>query len=116
MGHLFLWISFGEMEEALPEVNDTHMGDDEVDWHKIPIYTSIQLIECEWQWRDQGWGNRKGCVVLHLLRNNESIVSERIGGIVEHNWENIKETIQWNNSNVLQESQCNDELAFKYIV
>jgi len=48
------------MEEALPEVDDTHMGNDEVEWHRILVPTSIQLMECEWQWRDQGWGNRKG--------------------------------------------------------
>mmetsp|Transcript_36884 Transcript_36884/g.63374 ORF Transcript_36884/g.63374 Transcript_36884/m.63374 type:complete len:136 (+) Transcript_36884:28-435(+) len=101
---------------TLPEVNDNHYGDDQLFWRGIEIFSNIRLLECSWEWKDQGWGNRKGCVFVHLVRGEESIASHRIGDIAEHENQKVDLKIGWNESEVLQQSQCGDKLVFKYSV
>ena len=44
----------------------------------IPILSSgLSSISLSWQWKDQGWGNRKGQIWLKLLREDQEIADSR---------------------------------------
>jgi len=60
-----------------------------VAWFDVPVEEKgLLFIKMKFEWRDQGWGNRKGLIWLRLLRDGEPIADNRAecGPVAEHGW------------------------------
>jgi len=75
-------------------------------------------INIEMIWKDQGWGNLKGKIVIHLYRNNDKNEKELISEcipfpIADHKWRPEYIDINNNNDNgIITKSQSNDWIEF----
>eukprot|EP00638_Chattonella_subsalsa_P021883 CAMPEP_0117867272 /NCGR_PEP_ID=MMETSP0950-20121206/7878_1 /TAXON_ID=44440 /ORGANISM="Chattonella subsalsa, Strain CCMP2191" /LENGTH=349 /DNA_ID=CAMNT_0005718801 /DNA_START=68 /DNA_END=1117 /DNA_ORIENTATION=+ len=82
--------------------------------------TNIRAISAQIYWKDQGWGNQKGCVILKLSRNGAEIGSHVLFPTAPHSWEPMKANFDATdpdfNTNILNKLSQGDVLSVHYHV
>jgi hypothetical protein len=68
---------------VLLEVNNFTSSTASDEWQSLNKQTAeikgqVLQIECSVNWKDQGWGNRKGKVMVALMRKDKEIAFENI--------------------------------------
>eukprot|EP00808_Paulinella_micropora_P020630 g16776.t1 len=94
------------------ELKDQHWGDfggadHVIDYIRLPQCLSSLVARVEW--KDQGWGNRKGQLFLTLERNGNDVARQDVFGIAEHTW-STAEAILDTKSAVVFRSRAGDTL------
>jgi hypothetical protein len=70
-----------------------HRGPYHDDWKVLfrceePVAFSSSRITVEWDWKDQGWGNQKGAMLLQLVRNGAVLFGVDLASQpAKHEWE-----------------------------
>jgi len=78
-----------------------------------PLPARVKQLTMSVEWKDQGWGNRKGQVFISLVRGRtKKIVAERREpmGIAPHDWATV--TVELAEDNVVTEARQGDFYQF----
>eukprot|EP00112_Aurelia_sp_Birch-Aquarium-sp1_P025452 Seg846.1 transcript_id=Seg846.1/GoldUCD/mRNA.D3Y31 product="hypothetical protein" protein_id=Seg846.1/GoldUCD/D3Y31 len=76
-----------------------------------PLPGRVKSITVSMEWKDQGYGNRKGQVWVQLMRGDEMIAEKtNIFGFAPHDWQNAEATI--NGHNLINLSKKGDFYRF----
>ena len=68
------FIKIGDKTHIDERSRDTHFGSDQFYFDTLPLPGHITHAEMSVEWKDQGWGNRKAYIFIHLIRGGETIV------------------------------------------
>ena len=83
-------------------------------WFDGPkIDKKIRSITISFEWKDQGWGNRKGNVWLKIIREEEVILetNSSLCGLAEHKWSDVTVHLG-KEQNIVSEFKPGDKYRF----
>eukprot|EP01126_Amoeba_proteus_P040361 TRINITY_DN4301_c0_g1_i1.p1 TRINITY_DN4301_c0_g1~~TRINITY_DN4301_c0_g1_i1.p1 ORF type:complete len:178 (+),score=17.96 TRINITY_DN4301_c0_g1_i1:61-594(+) len=75
----------------------------------------LMSIDFKIDWKDQGWGNRKGTLWFRLYRNTSLISKELLMSPAEHDWQTAQVSLN-SGSDLIQKSAAGDRLeVWRYV-
>lgn len=79
---------------------------------KMPHPLEAQLASCTFQvsFKDQGYGNRKGHLILKLVREGKELQSADVSGTAGHEWE-VRTNVIAQDHALIKESRPGDQLV-----
>ena len=77
-------------------------------WKPLGVLEAVpRRVEVRCNWKDQGWGNKKGRVHLRAYRGEELVLNECLFGICGHEWAEVNREIAASElSHLLPRDRC----------
>lgn len=78
----------------------------------MPHPLEAQLASCTFQvsFKDQGWGNKKGHLILKLFREGKELHKANVTGTAEHEWQERTNVVAQDHA-LIKESRPGDQLV-----
>ena len=87
-------------------------------WFYAPKFDGyVKKMSISFEWKDQGWGIRRGKIWVQLIKGEEMILetSKDLSGLSPYSWENVNINLIRNHS-VISEFKLGDHFRFMRII